>query len=145
MQRHTILSRITTRTHHVSCCGARRHRRSSLPQRKLALPLNNRTSRHCSPFCFCEHLAAQRAERRRPARRYQDQTAALQAQNYTLSEELEAQKGKLKDINDFLVNELKARALSFAVLQSDLTEARKAKDDDKEAYEARSEPLWGLL
>jgi hypothetical protein len=67
--------------------------------------------------------------------RYQDQAAKLQVQNYQLSEELEQQKSKLKDINDFLVNELKARALSFAVLQSDLAEAKKTKDEIKESYE----------
>ena len=48
--------------------------------------------------------------------------------NYRLAEELDEQKCKLKDINDFLVNELKARALSYAVLQSDLAEATKGRE-----------------
>jgi hypothetical protein len=75
------------------------------------------------------------AERSSHVCRYQDQSAKLQVQNYQLSEELDQQKSKLKDINDFLVNELKARALSFAVLQSDLAEAKKSKDQMKDSYE----------
>ena len=57
--------------------------------------------------------------------------------NFKLAEELDDQKSKLKDINDFLVNELKARALSYAVLQSDLAEAKKSKEDTETRCEVR--------
>jgi hypothetical protein len=41
----------------------------------------------------------------------------------------------LKDINDFLVNELKARALSFAALQAELADTKKKMEASKKAFE----------
>lgn len=67
-------------------------------------------------------------------RRHQEQSSDLQVQNYKLTEELEDQKSKLKDINDFLVNELKARALSYAALQAELAETKKKMAEDKAAF-----------
>jgi len=66
--------------------------------------------------------------------RHQEQSADLQVQNYKLAEELEDQKSKLKDINDFLVNELKARALSYAALQAELAETKKKMAEEKAAF-----------
>lgn len=69
--------------------------------------------------------------------RYQEQSDTLRVDNYKLTEELEEQKSKLKDINEFLVNELKARALSFATLQAELTETKKTMEDNKTHFQVQ--------
>eukprot|EP00892_Ulva_mutabilis_P011652 jgi/Ulvmu1/885/UM100_0040.1 len=67
---------------------------------------------------------------------HQEQSSDLQVQNYKLTEELADQKCKLKDINDFLVNELKARALSYAALQAELAETKKKMAEEKAYFTA---------
>ena len=67
--------------------------------------------------------------------RYQEQYDSLRVENFKLTEELEDQKSKLKDINEFLVNELKARALSFAALQAELTETKKTMEENQANFQ----------
>ena len=67
--------------------------------------------------------------------RYQEQSDTLRVDNYKLTEELEEQKSKLKDINEFLVNELKARALSFATLQAELAETKKTMEENQTHFQ----------
>ncbi|KIY91370.1 hypothetical protein MNEG_16594, partial [Monoraphidium neglectum] len=47
---------------------------------------------------------------------YQQQGDRLQVENFKLSDELEASKLNLRDINEFLTNELKARTAANAAL-----------------------------
>jgi hypothetical protein len=67
--------------------------------------------------------------------RYQQQSDTLRVENYKLTEELEEVKSKLKDINEFLVNELKARALSFAALQAELTETKRTMEENQAQFQ----------
>ena len=52
-----------------------------------------------------------------PACRYQERGELLLVENVKLCEELEVQKVNLRDINEFLTNELKARSLAGAALE----------------------------
>ena len=49
--------------------------------------------------------------------RYQERGELLLVENVKLCEELEVQKVNLRDINEFLTNELKARSLAGAALE----------------------------
>eukprot|EP01026_Neomeris_dumetosa_P003582 TRINITY_DN10963_c0_g1_i1.p1 TRINITY_DN10963_c0_g1~~TRINITY_DN10963_c0_g1_i1.p1 ORF type:complete len:251 (-),score=42.48 TRINITY_DN10963_c0_g1_i1:21-773(-) len=60
--------------------------------------------------------------------RYQEQGDSLLLDNLKLSDELENSKCNLKEINEFLTNELKARALTSAALEQKL-------QDNQAAYE----------
>ena len=52
-----------------------------------------------------------------PECRYQERGELLLVENVKLCEELEVQKVNLRDINEFLTNELKARSLAGAALE----------------------------
>ena len=52
-----------------------------------------------------------------PVCRYQERGELLLVENVKLCEELEVQKVNLRDINEFLTNELKARSLAGAALE----------------------------
>lgn len=61
--------------------------------------------------------------------RYQEQGEKLQVDNFRLSDELEAQKVNLKDINEFLTNELKARSLTTSALEEKVLELTQKMED----------------
>jgi hypothetical protein len=91
-----------------------------------------------TPRSTSAHILSQgRPRNDAAASRYQEQMEGLQVANYRLAEDLEGQKEKLKDINDFLVNELKARALSYAVLQGELADVKKCLEEARAAHEVR--------
>lgn len=69
--------------------------------------------------------------------RYQDQGEHLQVDNQRLSKELATSKYNLNDINEFLTNELKARALSSAALEHRVKGLEQKLADQKEHYDAR--------
>jgi hypothetical protein len=103
-------------------------------------------AQHAAPSILCASLPLP-CKSARWRCRYQAQAGELQVGSFRLAEQLDEQRCKLRDINDFLVNELKARALSCAVLQGELTEAVKARDAANERCEARPLPLrnWPAL
>ncbi|KAK9817802.1 hypothetical protein WJX72_002415 [[Myrmecia] bisecta] len=57
--------------------------------------------------------------------RYQERGETLLIENVKLTDELEEQKDNLRDINEFLTNELKARSLAGAALEQRITELEK--------------------
>eukprot|EP00955_Chlamydomonas_euryale_P096921 365042-Chlamydomonas_euryale.AAC.26 len=57
-----------------------------------------------------------------PTRRYQEFGDKLHFDNIRLNEELETQKLNLRDINEFLTNELKARSLTSSALEAKVYE-----------------------
>ena len=74
--------------------------------------------------------------------RYQDQGEKLQVDNLRLHQDLENSKLNLKDINEFLTNELKARALSSAALEHRKRELEQELADQKAQYEVWSSALF---
>ena len=55
-------------------------------------------------------------------------------ENIKLSEELETQKSNLRDINEFLTNELKARLLTTTDLEGKIAEMEKKHSTEKAQY-----------
>ncbi|KAI8470963.1 MAG: hypothetical protein J3K34DRAFT_508062 [Monoraphidium minutum] len=68
--------------------------------------------------------------------RYQQQGDKLQVENFRLSDELEAQKLNLRDINEFLTNELKARTAANAALEERGAQLAAQLEDTRRACEA---------
>lgn len=58
--------------------------------------------------------------------------------NFKLSEELETQKLNLRDINEFLTNELKARSLTTSALESKVQELNVLVEDVRRSHEVRA-------
>lgn len=58
--------------------------------------------------------------------------------NFKLSEELETQKLNLRDINEFLTNELKARSLTTSALESKVQELNLLVEDVRRSHEVGS-------
>ena len=69
--------------------------------------------------------------------RYQDNADKLQVDNIKLEEELETQKLNLRDINEFLTNELKARSLTTSALEAKVFELNSLMEDVRKAHEVR--------
>lgn len=61
--------------------------------------------------------------------------------NFKLSEELETQKLNLRDINEFLTNELKARSLTTSALESKVQELNVLVEDVRRSHEVRGGQL----
>lgn len=80
-----------------------------------------------------------------PPRRYQEASDNLSLQTLRLNEELEAQKQNLKDINEFLTNELKARTLTASALEQKLNELQAAFETAKKNHEVRLRALCFVL
>jgi hypothetical protein len=71
-------------------------------------------------------------------RRYQEFGDKLQVDNIKLNEELETQKLNLRDINEFLTNELKARSLTTSALEAKVYELNQLMEDVKKNHEVRA-------
>ncbi|GFH23242.1 uncharacterized protein HaLaN_20829, partial [Haematococcus lacustris] len=69
-------------------------------------------------------------------RRYQDHGDQLQIENFKLSDDLETQKTNLRDINEFLTNELKARSLTTSALEAKNFELTQQIEDIRKSHEA---------
>ncbi len=69
--------------------------------------------------------------------RYQEHGERLQVENIKLAEELETQKLNLRDINEFLTNELKARSLTTSALEGKVYELQGLIDEVKKQHEVR--------
>lgn len=69
------------------------------------------------------------------ARRYQEFGDRLQVDNIKLNEELETQKLNLRDINEFLTNELKARSLTTSALEAKVFELNHLMDELRKSHE----------
>jgi len=69
--------------------------------------------------------------------RYQQQGEKLQVENFKLSDELDAQKLNLRDINEFLTNELKARTATNAVLDERVALLTQRMEDLRRTSEVR--------
>lgn len=69
--------------------------------------------------------------------RYQENGEKLVVDNFKLSEELETQKLNLRDINEFLTNELKARSLTTSALESKVQELNVLVEDVRRSHEVR--------
>ncbi|GAX79973.1 hypothetical protein CEUSTIGMA_g7412.t1 [Chlamydomonas eustigma] len=67
--------------------------------------------------------------------RYQDFGDRLQVENVKLNEELETQKLNLRDINEFLTNELKARSLTTSAMEAKVVELYHLLDDLNKSHE----------
>lgn len=76
--------------------------------------------------------------------RYQDTGDKLQVENVKLNEELETSKNNLKDINEFLTNELKARSLTTTALEGRLLELQRLLEDHKKQQENQLQELASL-
>ena len=70
-------------------------------------------------------------------RRYQEHGDKLQVNNMRLADELETQKLNLRDINEFLTNELKARSLTTTALEAKVVELNGMMEDMKKSQEVR--------
>ncbi|GFR49769.1 hypothetical protein Agub_g11933, partial [Astrephomene gubernaculifera] len=68
--------------------------------------------------------------------RYQEHGDRLQVDVVKLSDELETQKLNLRDINEFLTNELKARSLTTTALEAKVAELNTLLEDVKKSHEA---------
>ncbi|KAL6749912.1 hypothetical protein V8C86DRAFT_2829192 [Haematococcus lacustris] len=68
--------------------------------------------------------------------RYQDHGDQLQIENFKLSDDLETQKTNLRDINEFLTNELKARSLTTSALEAKNFELTQQIEDIRKSHEA---------
>jgi hypothetical protein len=77
--------------------------------------------------------------------RYQDQGERLQIENIKLTDELENQKINLRDINEFLTNELKARSLTTAALEEKVQELTQLAEDNKKSHEVRTPCFFSAL
>eukprot|EP00803_Ostreobium_quekettii_P004601 evm.model.scf_1052.4 EVM.evm.TU.scf_1052.4 scf_1052:32928-39739(+) len=73
--------------------------------------------------------------------RYQEQGEKLHVENIKLSEELDAQKGNLRDVNEFLTNELKARSLATTELEEKLAELDKQRLSERAQLKAEISKL----
>eukprot|EP00201_Polytomella_parva_P013664 CAMPEP_0175066590 /NCGR_PEP_ID=MMETSP0052_2-20121109/16597_1 /TAXON_ID=51329 ORGANISM="Polytomella parva, Strain SAG 63-3" /NCGR_SAMPLE_ID=MMETSP0052_2 /ASSEMBLY_ACC=CAM_ASM_000194 /LENGTH=412 /DNA_ID=CAMNT_0016333317 /DNA_START=52 /DNA_END=1287 /DNA_ORIENTATION=- len=70
--------------------------------------------------------------------RYQDHGEKLQVENVKLNEDLELQKLNLRDINEFLTNELKARSLTTSALEAKVGDLATMIEDLKKSHEESS-------
>jgi hypothetical protein len=77
-----------------------------------------------------------------PPPRYQQQGEALQVERYRLLDELEAQKLNLRDINEFLTNELKARTAANAALDGRVAQLTQRMEELRRTSEVGG---WGAL
>ncbi|KAG2488088.1 hypothetical protein HYH03_013391 [Edaphochlamys debaryana] len=68
--------------------------------------------------------------------RYQDNGDRLQVDVLKLTDELETQKLNLRDINEFLTNELKARSLTTSALEAKVAELNGMMDEVRKSHEA---------
>lgn len=68
--------------------------------------------------------------------RYQEQGEKLQVENFKLFEELEIQRVNLRDISEFLTNELKARSLTTTALEEKVLELQQHVEDQRKHYES---------
>ncbi|KAG2424476.1 hypothetical protein HXX76_014528 [Chlamydomonas incerta] len=75
--------------------------------------------------------------------RYQDHGDRLQVDVVRLTDELETQKLNLRDINEFLTNELKARSLTTSALEAKVAELNGLMDEVKKSHEASLSRLRG--
>ncbi len=69
--------------------------------------------------------------------RYQEHGDNLQIENIKLTEDLETQKLNLRDINEFLTNELKARSLTTSALEAKVYEFNQLMEEIKKGHEVR--------
>lgn len=76
-------------------------------------------------------------------RRYQANGDRLQLENIRLNEDLDTQKLNLRDINDFLTNELKARSLTTNALEAKLFDLNLAMEEARKAQEVRARACAG--
>lgn len=67
--------------------------------------------------------------------RYQEQSDQLQIENIKLAEDLENEKLTLRDVNEFLQNELKARSITANALESKVYELSNMLEDNKKTHE----------
>jgi len=77
--------------------------------------------------------------------RYQDFGDRLQVENAKLSEDLETQQLNLRDINEFLTNELKARSLTTSAMEAKVVELYHLLDDVNKSHEVgrvTGIPVW---
>ncbi|KAG2430972.1 hypothetical protein HYH02_013505 [Chlamydomonas schloesseri] len=75
--------------------------------------------------------------------RYQDHGDRLQVDVVRLTDELETQKLNLRDINEFLTNELKARSLTTSALEAKVAELNGLMEEVKKNHEAALSRLRG--
>ncbi|MEW5319047.1 MAG: hypothetical protein WDW38_010223 [Sanguina aurantia] len=75
--------------------------------------------------------------------RYQENGEKLVVDNFKLSEELETQKLNLRDINEFLTNELKARSLTTSALESKVQELNLLVEDVRRSHEETLKRVGG--
>ncbi|KAF5838664.1 hypothetical protein DUNSADRAFT_2428 [Dunaliella salina] len=68
--------------------------------------------------------------------RYQANGDRLQLENIKLGEDLDIQRLNLRDINEFLTNELKARSLTTNALEAKLYDLNHAMEEQRKAHEA---------
>ena len=73
--------------------------------------------------------------------RYQELGEKLQVENFKLSDELAEQRLNLKDINEFLTNELKVRSLTTAALEEKVASLHQQMEDTRKEYEVRDQPV----
>lgn len=67
--------------------------------------------------------------------RYQEHGEKLQVDKIKLEDELETQKLNLRDINEFLTNELKARSLTTSALEVKISELLQLVEQLRKDYE----------
>jgi len=68
--------------------------------------------------------------------RYQANGDRLQLENIKLGEDLDIQRLNLRDINEFLTNELKARSLTTNALEAKLYDLNQAMEEQRKGHEA---------
>ncbi len=73
-----------------------------------------------------------------PIDRYQEFGDRLQVENVKLNEELETQKLNLRDINEFLTNELKARSLTTSAMEAKVVELYSLTDELNKNHEVHA-------
>ncbi|GMH42618.1 hypothetical protein BSKO_10537 [Bryopsis sp. KO-2023] len=73
--------------------------------------------------------------------RYQLQGERLQVENIKLTQELDNQKANLRDINEFLTNELQARSITTTTLEQNIAELQGKMEQQKSEYEAEISKL----
>jgi hypothetical protein len=99
------------------------------------LVIRNACNRTCMLASGHSHMSFCRL-----ARRYQEHGDQLQIENFKLSEDLETQKLNLRDINEFLTNELKARSLTTSALEAKVYELNQLMEEVRKNHEVRI--LW---
>ncbi|GLI71142.1 hypothetical protein VaNZ11_016242 [Volvox africanus] len=75
--------------------------------------------------------------------RYQEHGDRLQVDVLKLTDDLETQKLNLRDINEFLTNELKARSLTTSALEAKVAELNNLLEEIRKSHEAALAKLRG--